>query len=399
MSSAIVLTGMAALTPLGDTIAAVTEALRSGRDAIRPSAEVSDVGESRIDDFEPTRYANVRGMRVYPRTTQLAICAAQRALDDAGLLPGQIEPEHLGVIMAATHTHLDTLLAYDEGLMTVGVQRTNPTLMPLGLPSAPCSAVALSLGAKALSMTINDGGAAALAAIARAAELIAADRARVCIVVAAASPCRELMASAKAAKLTASSEDFRTLDEHSCGFVFGEAAAAIVLESAEHARARGAQARAFVTSHASAFAAEGSDVARALEHAIAAALREGGVDAEQLALVSSSANGSPDSDAAEASAVLAALGRSAARRPLLAIKANFGETFDVAGLLQTIAGVEALRSKIAPVIARLRHPKPPGLLCLTECGPVNGSHALMTALSFGGSCSALVLEHGGEQES
>jgi 3-oxoacyl-(acyl-carrier-protein) synthase len=392
-TEAVVVTGIAALTPLGDRISALTEALREGRDAIQATAEPFQIGEARLRDFDPAHYANVRGMRVYPRTTQLGICAAKRALDDAGLKPGQLEPERLGLVAASTHAHLETLLAYDEGLVTVGIQRTNPTLMPLSIPSALGAAVALAFGAKAFSITLSDGGASSLAAIGLGARWLADDRARACVVVAAASPCRELMASAAESKLTATADRFRVFDEQSCGLVFGEAAAAVVLERASFARERGAEPKAFVSGYASTFALEPSRTAHALEHACSAALRRGRVEPGQLALVSTGANGLPEHDAAEARALLAALGPVAARPPIIAVKANLGEMFDVAGLLQSIVGIAALRSRTAPGIARLRRPSVPGLRYLAEPGPLSGDYALMTAISFSGACSALVLEH------
>ena len=133
-------TGVAVLTPLGDSPELLAESLRAGRVAVEPSPDIPEVGAARMPDFEATRYANVRGLRLFGRASRLGICATKLALRDAGLEQG-LEGQHLGVIAASTFGHLETLIEYDRSLVTVGLQRTNPALMPLGLPSAPGAAM------------------------------------------------------------------------------------------------------------------------------------------------------------------------------------------------------------------------------------------------------------------
>lgn len=394
---AVVVTGASVLTPLGDQLETLAQALREGRDAIEPASELTGTGEARLREFDPGRYATVRGMRVYHRTTQLGICAAKLALDDAGLKLDQLEPERFGVVTASTYAHLDTLLTYDEGLVTVGLQRTNPTLMPLALHSAPGAAIALAFGAKAFSITLSDGGASSLAALGLGARLLLDDRAHICVVVGAMGLCRELATSAQAAGMTATAEVFRVLDERSSGMAFGEAAAALVLERADRARERGAEPKALIAGYASTFATDPSRMDHALERACATALRAAGAEPAQLALVSTGANGLTQHDDAHARALLAVLGPAASHAPILAVKANLGETFDVAGLLQSIVALTSLRSGIAPAIARLQRPRVPGLCYPVEATPLGAGHALVTATSFTGACSALVLAKSDER--
>ncbi len=191
-------------------------------------------------DFEATRYANVRGMRIYNRSTRLGICAARLALVDAGLENSGFPGEQLGVVMASTFGHFDTLIEYDRGLYTQGPTRTNPALMPLAIPSAPGAMIALSFGAKACSITLADGGAGALDALGLAARLTRAGRVGACIVVAALGLFDELVLSAARAGQLAPPEAFRVFDQRSGGTAFGEAGVAVIVETMEHARARGA---------------------------------------------------------------------------------------------------------------------------------------------------------------
>jgi 3-oxoacyl-[acyl-carrier-protein] synthase II len=391
---AVAITGLSVLTPLGDDPGAVCAAPEAGRSAIEPSAEVQDSGEGRLSGFDAARYASVRGMRVYNRTTQLGICAVKLALTDAGFGTGAPDPLKFGLVTALTYGHLDTLVEYDRSLITVGVQRTNPTLMPLGIPNAPGSAIALSHVARAFSITLSDGGAAGLDAIALGARALCAGRADVCVVVSAFSRCQELLVSAQRAGMLAPAGALRVLDRDARGTAFGEAAVARVLERAENASARGAAIKGRVLGHASAFALDPAEAAGTLARACTDALRHAALEPARLALLCTGANGQPERDAAEARGLLAALGPAAERPTVQAIKGNLGESLDASPLLQAMLGLCALRAGKAPAIAGLTEPAVPGLRYAREATTLAPGAALISAMSPSGACSALVLEPG-----
>jgi 3-oxoacyl-[acyl-carrier-protein] synthase II len=387
----VAITGMGVITPLADNPAALAAALEAGTRTFEPSAEVPGSSEARLRDFDATRYANVRGMRVYNRTTQLGICAVKLALTDAGLDPATLDPLKLGVITALTYGHMDTLVEYDRSLITVGVQRTNPSLMPLGIPNAPGSAIALSYVAKAFSITLSDGGASALDALALGARLLASGRANVCVVVSAMSRCQELFVSAQRAGMLAPTDQFRVLDRAASGTAFGEAAAAIVLERGADARARGVAPKGVLLGHAAAFATDATHVDQALARACGDALQRAQVRPAQLALLGMGANGEAQRDAAEARALLSTLGTAAQRPVACAIKASLGEALDTSGLLQAVSALSALHSRKAPPVTGLEQPAVSGLRYATQVTALEPGPALITATSPSGACSALVL--------
>jgi 3-oxoacyl-(acyl-carrier-protein) synthase len=107
---AVVISGAAVLTPLADTLERLGSRLREGQCAL-PAGAAPPLPEITIADFDASRYAAVRGMRVYNRTTQLAICAVKRALDEAQLQTEGAAGERVGLLMAASFGHLDTLIA------------------------------------------------------------------------------------------------------------------------------------------------------------------------------------------------------------------------------------------------------------------------------------------------
>jgi 3-oxoacyl-[acyl-carrier-protein] synthase II len=391
VTPAVAITGLSAFTPFGVGAGVIEAALREGRVGIEPAADRPEIGVGKIRDFDPQRYANVRGMRVYSRATQLEICAAFVALADAGLSSEALDAREVGLVTASSFSHLETLIDYDRGLTTLGMQRTNPTLMPLGLPSAPGAATALSLPAKAFSITLNDGGASGLAALGLAARVLAAGRASVCVVAGAFSLFPELLSSAFRAGQLSSSERYAVLDRDASGIAFGEAAAALVLESAERASARGRVPFGFVRAEASRFAATPNELGRSLGRAGAAALRHAELGSEHLAFACVGANGATADDEAHAQALVSVLGAHGGRVPLLAPKANLGESLDPSGLVQAIVALSALRTRVAPPIAGLTRPRVAGLCYPSRPTELGAGAALLTATSLSGSCSALVL--------
>ena len=387
----IAITGMAVLTPLGDTPDLLAAALAAGRAALEPAADVPGVAAAAIRDFEATRYANVRGLRLYNRPTRLAICAAKMALSDSGIEAAGLPAEQLGVLLASTFGHLETLLEYDRSLVTAGMQRTNPALMPLAIPSAPGAATALSFGAKAFSITLSDAGVGSLDALGLGSRLVGGGRARACLVVATFSACKDLVLAASRAGLLSPTAALRAFDRRGDGTAFGEAAAAVVLERVELARERGAEPKAYLKGQASAFAGDPAGLESALGHACGRALRAAGLASAEIGLVSAGANGSAVQDGAEARALGALLGASTAGAPVMATKGNLGETMDASGLLQTLVAVAAMRSGKAPPIVGLEDPVFAGLRYLTREANVDARNALVTSISYEGACSALVV--------
>jgi len=393
----VAITGLGLITPLGDTAAAVGAALGEGRTSIAPAADLPEVGESRIADFEATRYANVRGMRLYNRTTSLGLCAAKLALTDAGLEGGASLPAGgpgLGLVVGSTWAHLDTLIEYDRSLVTAGIQQTNPALMPLAIASAPGAAIAMAFSAKAFAVTLASEGASGLDALAMGMRLVAAGRADACLVVGAFAPCRELSLSSARAGQLAPAGEVRVFDARHRGRVFGEAGAAVVLERADVARARGAAIKGIMAGQGSVFAPTGTPRQDALRRACEDALRGAGRAPRELAFVSSGANALPRTDDVEAGALLSLLagGADASSVPVTAIKSGLGDLVDASGVVQAVLALDSLARRAIPPVAALEQPAQPGLRYASAPTPVSGVAALVTGTSDVGSCSAIVVE-------
>ena len=322
--SSIVISGIGVISPLGDTPEKLFSALLKGSSAIKPSSAVPGLGTAEIEGFDPTQYANVRGMRMYNRATQLAICSTKLALQDAGFDPST-PGEDVGLMMASTYGHLDVLLDYDRSLVQNGVQRTNGALMPMAIPSAPGAMVALSIGAKAFSITLSDNAGSFLDALALAQHWLEDGRAKVCVVVGAFSPSQDMVLAAARAGFLASPETFRIYDRENAGTTFGEGSVAFVLErqdGSKKIRAHGKLVRhsaTFSGSHADSSGLEGA-VTKAAESVLGSA----GVGLGDLALVVGAGSGVPELDHAEARALAAVLKQRTRPIPVTSVKGVLG---------------------------------------------------------------------------
>jgi 3-oxoacyl-[acyl-carrier-protein] synthase II len=381
---AVAITGLGVISPLGDRPEAVAEALRTGRAAFAPLAGAPGAVAA-VPDFDAARYAAIRGLRLYSRATRMAISAVQLALTDAGLAAGAISPEELGTITACTLGHIETLLEYDRSVATQGPLRGNPALMLLSLPSSPGAAVALSFGAKAFSMALA-GASAGLDALGLAARMLAAGRARVCLVVGAFGLSPELGLAASRAGWLAPEGAPRPFDRRRSGTALGEGAVAFVLERTAEARSRGAAARVGVAAHAAAFAPEPGSIPAALARACADALAAAGGAVD---LVSAGASGAREGDLAEALALRTVLAGAAV--PITAVKSCLGESYDAGGLFQCLAAIDALASARLPPIRGLEEPELDGLAYLRAPEERRVRRALVTTTSLDGACSAAVL--------
>ena len=399
-AATVAVTGLGALTPLGPDVAALREGLLAGRSGVRLlEGEEWDALPARLAatvDLEG-RLERVEA-RTLDRVQQLALIAAREAWADAGA--PDVAPERLAVVIGSGIGGALTLLQQADVLRSKGPRAVSPHLVPMLMPNGPAATVGLALGARAGVRTPVSACASGAEALAVALELLRSGLADV-VVTGGAEACVHPLPMAGFAQMRALSTRHdepeaasRPYDKGRDGFVLGEGAGVLVLETEEHARSRGARvharlAGAGVTSdahHVTAPDPAGTGAARS----IGLALRDAGLAATDLGHVNAHATSTPLGDLAEARALALALG---SHRPAVtATKSCTGHLLGAAGAVEAVATVVALRDGVVPAIRNLDDQDDEADVDAVRVLPRELQHhaALSTSFGFGGHDVSLV---------
>jgi 3-oxoacyl-[acyl-carrier-protein] synthase II len=398
--SAVAVTGLGALTPLGPDVAALTEGLLSSRSGVRLlEGEQWDALPARLAatvDLEG-RLERVEA-RTLDRVQQVALVAAREAWDDAG--QPAVVPERLAVVIGSGIGGALTLLAQNEVLRTKGPRSVSPHVVPMLMPNGPAATVGLALGARAGVHTPVSACASGAEAIAVGLELLRSGRADV-VVVGGAEACVHPLPMAGFAQMRALSTRHdepeaasRPYDKGRDGFVLGEGAGVLVLETEAHATARGARVHGWLAGagmaadahHVTAPDPSGLGAARS----VTLALQDAGLTATDIGHVNAHATSTPLGDLAEARALGLALG---AHRPAVtATKSCTGHLLGAAGAVEAVATVVALRDGVVPAVRNLDDQDDEADVDAVRVVPRRFAHtaALSTSFGFGGHDVSLV---------
>jgi 3-oxoacyl-[acyl-carrier-protein] synthase II len=361
-TSRVVVTGLGATTPLGGDVPTTWQAALDGSSGARTLTQdwvaehdlpVTFAASLAVPASEVLTRVEVR--RLDP-SGQYALIAARQAWADAGA--PEVDGDRMAVVVASGIGGVWTLLSSYDTLKEKGPRRVFPLTVPMMMPNGPAAAVSLELGARGGVHTPVSACASGAESVAQAAELIRSGRADVVVAGGTEATIHPLPIAAFAAMqaLSTRNEDpataSRPYDTTRDGFLLGEGAGVLVLESQEHARARGARvyaeiAGAGLTSDAHHIAApdpEGRGAARAIRQALQAADAEPG----QVCHLNAHATSTQVGDLAEAVSVRAALGSAADGVCLSATKSMTGHLLGAAGALESIFTVLAVHHRLAP---------------------------------------------------
>ena len=395
------ITGLGALTPLGPDVAALDEGLLTGRSGVRllDEPEFAELPARLAATVDLTDRLDRIEARTLDRVQQVALVAAREAWADAGA--PEVEPERLAVVIGSGIGGALTILSQDAVLREKGPRRVSPHLVPMLMPNGPAATVGLEVGARAGVHCPVSACASGAEALAVALELLRSGRADV-VVAGGAEACVHPLPLAGFAQMRALSTRHdepeaasRPYDKGRDGFVLGEGAGVLVLETPAHAAARGARIHAQLAGsglasdahHVTAPDPSGAGAARS----IIAALRDAGVGPEDVGHVDAHATSTPLGDLAEARALNLALGTH--RPPVTAPKSCTGHLLGAAGAVEAIAAVLALKSGVVPAIRNLDDPDDDADVDAVRTVPRQHRHdvALSTSFGFGGHDVSLVL--------
>ena len=401
----VVVTGMGTTSPVGGDVASTWDALVAGTSGVRRLTEewaqempVKIAGRVKV---EPTEVIERVKARRLDRSSQLAMVAAMEAWADSGLADADIDKDRLGVACASGIGGVTTLLENYDALKEKGPRRVSPLAVPMLMPNAPAAQISLYVGARAAVNTPVSACASGNEGISLALDQIRLGRADIVLAGGTEAAIHPLpmaaFANMMALSKTGSEEGgdpttvSRPWDTGRDGFVLGEGAGILVLESLEHAQARGAKIYAEVLG--AGITADSHDIAqpdpegRGGTRAIKRALEESGISAGDVVHVNAHATSTPQGDIAEGLMIHATLGKHADDVVVTSTKSMTGHLLGGAGALESIATVLAIHHRLAPPTINLDNLDPAVELDIPTSArklPDGDIAALNNSFGFGG---------------
>jgi len=353
----VVVTGLGAVTPLGIGAATLHERWAAGVSGIED-------GEGACRDFVASDHFSVKQARRADRFAQLVLVAAQEALADAGWedeLP--YAATEIGAIVGTGIGGIGTIEANDRALFEQGPKHVSPLAVPLMMGNAGAAAVSMRHGLRGPSYGVVSACAAGTHAIGSAMRAIQYGDATAVLAGGTEASLTPLSRAAFVAVDALSPTGIsRPFDLRRDGFVMGEGAGVLVLESGEAARARGARILAVLRGygatsdahHITAPPSDGSGAARAITRALA----DADITPDQLVYVNAHGTSTPINDRAETAALKSALGDRAYKLPISSTKSAIGHLLGAAGAVEAVATILALRNRTIPPTLGLEEPDP-----------------------------------------
>jgi len=402
--SDVVVTGLGAITPLGGDVASTWAALLAGKSGIRDEAEgllaasglpVTIAAAMAADPAG--RMAPAQGRRL-DRSQQAALTAAAEAWADAG--SPDADPDRLAVAIGTGIGGVITLLRQDDVLESAGARRVSPRTVPMLMPNASAALISIEYGARAGVYTPVSACSSGAEALALGARLIRSGDADVVIAggtEAAITPIT-VAGFAQATALSRYRGDpasaSRPFAADRNGFVLGEGASVVVLESAEHAAARRVRVHAVLAGagiaadahHITAPAPDGGGQVAAMRKALAQA----GASPAEVSHVNAHATGTPVGDTAEARAIRGMFGNGI---PVTAPKASLGHLFGAAGAVEALIAILSVEHDVIPPTRNLADATVDpeiGLDIVTTAREASQRAAISNSFGFGGQNVSLV---------
>lgn len=404
----VVVTGMGVMSPLGTSIDEYWAGLTAGKSGVEYIQSFDAEGfpcvvAGEVLDFEPEKYMPAKQVRRLARFSQMAVAASKDAIEDAGLDLESEDREMIGVILG---NGIGSFPDTEEQALTFinrGHSRVAPTFMPKMLPNMAAANVAMAFDLGGFNNTAITACAAGTQAVGDASEAIRAGRANVMLAGGAeAAICAFGLAAFTAMRALSQRKDdphgsSRPFDTGRDGFVPSEGAGTLVLESLEHAQARGAQILAEIIgygagSDAHDFVApreDGLGAARAMRWA----LKNAGLEPSDVGYINAHGTSTPLGDTAETTAIKLVFGESAMQIPVSSTKSMVGHLLGAAGAIEAIAAVKTMQTGIIHPTVNLMDPDPACDLDYVpnEARKANVEVVLSNSFGFGGQNACIVL--------
>lgn len=403
----IVITGLGAITPIGNTAPAFWDGLLAGRSGAGPITQFDAAAfptrfACEVKGFQPEEFIERREVRHIDRFAQLAIAAAKEAVADAGLEITPENAERVGVLVGSGIGGINTWEQQHSTFLTRGPGRISPYFVPMMICDMAAGHISIILGAKGPNACVVTACATGSHAIGNALEIIKRGDADVMIAggTEAAVTVMGVGGFCALRALSTHNEEperaSRPFDKERDGFVIGEGSGILVLESEEHARARGASIYAEVAGygmtadayHITQPAPGGEGAARAMSKALA----EAGIAAEKVDYINAHGTSTVPNDAAETAAIKQIFGAHAQQLMVSSTKSMTGHLLGAAGGIEAVACALAIKQGVVPPTINYEHPDPE---CDLDYVPNTAREAtvrvaMSNSLGFGGHNACLL---------
>ena len=408
MKTRVVVTGMGAITPIGNDVESFWQGLKDKTVGIGPityfdTTEYKCKLAAEVKGFDPKQYMDAKAARRREAFSQFAVAASKEALEQSGIDMEKEDPYRVGVCVGSGIGSLQAMEKDVKKLNDKGPSRVNPLLVPLMISNMAAGNVAIQFGLKGKCFNVVTACATGTHSIGEAFRSIQYGEADV-MVAGGAEASITPIGIAGFTSLTAlnTTEDVSRasipFDEDRNGFVMGEGAGVVVLESLEHAKARGANILAEVVGygatcdafHITSPAEDGSGAARAMENA----MKDAGITAEDIDYVNAHGTSTHHNDLFETKAIKLALGDHAQKVKINSTKSMIGHLLGAAGGVEFITCVKSIQDGFVHATAGL---KKPGEGCdldytMGDGVSMNVDVAISNSLGFGGHNASLIVK-------
>ncbi|MGX6442258.1 beta-ketoacyl-ACP synthase II [Neobacillus sp. K501] len=404
----VVVTGVGAVTPLGNDVETTWKGILEGKSGIGPLTRVNADEypakvAAQINDFNPETFMDRKDARKMDRFTQYAVAASLMAVEDAKLIINEENAPRVGVWIGSGIGGMETFEEQYEIFQKRGYRRVSPFFVPMLIPDMATGQVSITLGAKGFNSCTVTACATGTNSIGDAFKVIQRGDADVMISGGAEAPITKMSVAGFCANTALSNNPdpktaSRPFDKNRDGFVIGEGAGIVVLEKLEHALARGAKIYAEIVGygatgdayHITAPAPAGEGGARAMKMAI----NDGGLNPEDIDYINAHGTSTEYNDKFETLAIKEVFGEHAYKLALSSTKSMTGHLLGAAGGIEAIFTVLAIQDSILPPTINYETPDP-------ECDldyvpnaarPKEIKAALSNSLGFGGHNATIVFK-------
>ena len=408
MSRRVVVTGLGAITPIGNNVEAFWNGLKEKKVGIGPityfdTADYKAKLAGEVKDFDPKQYMDPKAAKRMEKFCQFAVCAAKEAIEDAGLNMEQEDPFRVGVSVGSGIGSLQSVEREYSKMLQKVANRVNTLLVPLMISNMAAGNVSIQFGMRGKCINVVTACATGTHSIGEAFRTIQYGDADVMIAGGTEASITPIGVAGFAAltALSTSEDPMRAsipFDKDRNGFVMGEGAGIVVLESLEHAQARGAKIYAELAGygatgdayHITSPAEDGSGAAKAMEMAIA----DAGLKPEDVDYINAHGTSTHHNDLFETKAIKLALGDHAGNVKINSTKSMIGHLLGAAGGVEFITCVKSIEEGFVHATAGLQEEDPECDLDYTkgEGVSMNVNCALSNSLGFGGHNATLLVK-------